>query len=381
MKSSLPFLLLGIASAACAAQPAPPASTPASSVEAAAVQPPSPPPETPPPEPVRDTAYVWDLSDLYPTTDAWNEARQHVLTRIGRLARHQGTLRRSPKVLKAFAQETYDIAKDVSRVFSYASLSRDEDQRLPDAQSRFELARAMGSEYQKATAWVQPELLAMGAPRIERFIKADPSLAPYVFFLRDTVRQAAHTLDEEGEQLLASAGLVLSSPSQIYQMLVNADIDWPTLTLADGTQVKLSQAGYTKYRAVPHRPDRERVFDTFWGVWSQYLDSIGAMMTANVQSQVFRARARKYGSAVEAALDNSKIPLAVYDTLLAETNAALPTLHRYFRLRARMLKVDDLGYFDIYPPLVQLDSQGQYDIEKSKVITLEALAPFGKDYV
>lgn len=370
--------LLPLLVAACAA-PSPPPSPPAIPAVPSSAR--AEPVSTPAPEPERDTVYVWDLTDLYASPEAWDAARREVLERIAQLPSGQGTLGRSPKALLAFAQRMYGVSKEVARVFVYASLSRDEDQRVGETQSRFELARAMSSEYRQATAWVQPELLEVGVRRIERFIKAESRLAPYRFFLRDTLRQAPHTLDKNGEQLLASASLVLSSPGQIYQMLVNADIEWPTVTLTDGTRAHLTPAGYTRYRRAAEREDREHVFDTFWGAWAQYLDSIGAMMTANVQSHVFGARARKYESAVEAALDNSKIPVRVYDTLITETNAALPTLHRYFRLRARMLDIEDLGYFDIYPPLVQLESDGQFDIEKSKEITLAALEPFGEDYI
>lgn len=389
-KKTLALGPLALALTACSAQtppPSSPVSAPAegpmdgsSSAEAPAEEAPATSGE-PTPDPRDVSRYVWDLTDLYPDPEAWDRARQEVLARIDELEGFQGQLGRSPNRLLTFLETMFEVAKDMGRVFTYASLGRDEDQRVPEAQARFERARAMGSEYQKATAWVQPELLAVGQRRIERFIRVEEGLAPYTFFLRDTVRQAPHTLDEKGEQLLASAGLVLSSPGQIYQMLVNADVEWPTLTLGDGTKAHLTQAGYSKYRRIPDREDRERVFDTFWGAWSQYLDSIGAMMSANVQSHVFRARARNYGSAVEAALDDSKIPVAVYDTLIRETNAALPTLHRYFRLRARMLGVDDLGYFDIYPPLVRLEDDERFDIERSKTITLAALAPFGEDYL
>ncbi|MEM6531348.1 MAG: oligoendopeptidase F [Myxococcota bacterium] len=328
-----------------------------------------------------DPRYVWDLTDLYPSPDAWDSARKDVLARVAELPRHKGTLNKSAKHLREVAEEFWAVSKDLSRVYIYTSLSRDEDQRVTEAQSRFELSRAAAAEFSKATAWMSPELLAMGQKQIEQFIKADPGLKPYVFFLRDTVRLEPHTLDAQGEGMLASASLLLSSPTQIYQLLTNADIEWPTVTLADGTEEYLNQAAYTRLRAVPNRADREKVMDEFFATFGQFIDSIGATMAANIQGAVFTARARKFNSSVEAALASDNIPVQVYDTLLEETNKALPTLHRYFKLRARMLGVSNLGYYDIYPPLVELAEADTYDIEKSKEITLVALEPFGADYV
>ncbi|MEM6733614.1 MAG: M3 family oligoendopeptidase, partial [Myxococcota bacterium] len=328
-----------------------------------------------------DPRYVWDLTDIYESPAAWDAAREQVLKKVDAFGRHKGTLARGPEHLASVMAEMFEIDKEANRVYSYASMSNDEDQRVSETQSREQLARVMAQKAGQATAWVQPELLELGSRKIEAFIAKNKELAPYAFFLRDTVRLEPHTLDPEGEQLLASAGLVLSAPAQIYSMLVNADVPWPTITLSDGTKAYLDSAGYTRYRSVANRDDRKKVFDTFWGKWKEFSDSIGATLNTEVQSNVFTARARKYGSALEAFVARDNVPTTVYRTLIAETNAALPTLHRYFGLRARLLGVDDLGYFDLYPPLVELGSGSTFDIERSKEISLLALEPFGQDYI
>ncbi|MEL6547762.1 MAG: M3 family oligoendopeptidase, partial [Myxococcota bacterium] len=133
-------------------------------------------------------------------------------------------------------------------------------------------------------------------------------------------------------------------------------------------------------RAMTH-VTRGKVFAAFFDMWGEFADSIGATLATEVQSNIFQAKARNYDSALAAAVAKDNIPVEVYRTLVAETNAALPTLHRYFALRAKMLGVSDLGYFDIYPPLVQLESGARFDIERSKEITLDALKPFGNDYI
>ncbi|MEL6547462.1 MAG: oligoendopeptidase F, partial [Myxococcota bacterium] len=226
-------------------------------------------------EPALDARYVWDLTDIYPSEAAWDAARIEVLGRVEKLKRHQGTLNNGAAHLADVLDEMYAVQKDAARVYSYSSLSRDEDQRVAQGQSRFERARSMVSEAGQATAWMQPELLAIGKAKIEKFIAQEKRLAQYAFYLRDTVRLAPHTLDPAGEQLMAAAGLVLSSPAQIYSLLANADIPWPTVTLADGSSAFLNSSGYVRHRSSANREDRKKVFAAFFDMWGEFADSIG----------------------------------------------------------------------------------------------------------
>jgi oligoendopeptidase F len=143
--------------------------------------------------------------------------------------------------------------------------------------------------------------------------------------------------------------------------------------------VRLNNQAYVAHRQNPDRATRKRVFDAFFGAWKQYESTLGETLASNTQSQVMMAKARKYGSAREAALFANALPVSIYDQLIAQAHAGMPTLHRYFRLRGRMLGITDLAYYDIYPDLLSYDAT--YSLEDSKRITLEALAPFGEDYL
>jgi len=173
---------------------------------------------------------------------------------------------------------------------------------------------------------------------------------------------------------------VLSSAEQIYENYANADIPWPTVTLSEGEEVTLSQAGYSLWRAAPNRNDRKLVFDTFWATWNQYADGMGATLATEVQSNVFQARVRNYDGVLAQNLFADGLPPEVYTQLVEQVNDALPVFHRYLRLRGRMLGIEDLRYYDIYPPLVQVNT-GEFDMERSKQITFEALRPFGEEYL
>lgn len=323
---------------------------------------------------------VWDLTDLYPSVTAWEKAMADINGRISRLPEFKGSLGESPQAMARALTEISDSYKEAGRAYIYTSLSRDEDQRDADAQARFGRARQLFADWSEATAWLSPEILAIGADEVERFLKQEPQLADFGFMLHDILRQAPHTLDAKTEALLAQADLVLSAPEQIYENYANADIPWPTVTLSDGTEAQLTQSGYTRYRGVANREDRKKVFDTFWAAWEQYADGMGATLAAEVQSNVFSAKARNYDSALAQNLFDDGLPPEIYTQLVKQVNDALPIFHRYLKLRGKMLGVEDLRYYDIYPPLVEVDT-GVFDLQRSKNITLDALKPFGDTYL
>ena len=321
----------------------------------------------------------WDLADLYPTEAAWDAEKTAVNADIATLARFKGTLGKSAGALLAAQEAISVLNKRVARLFVYATLKGDEDLRVARHQERRQLATQLFSSLNEATAWTSPELLTAGKARVDSFLAAEPRLAKFRFGLEETFRLAPHTLDNKGEEILAASGNPLSGPNAIRSQLVSSDIPWPEVTLSTGQKARLDAQGYTLYRDAPNRADRKLVFDTFWKATKGFENSLGATLTAKVQGDIFTAKARNYPNSLQAALAGSNIPEAVYRTLIAETNRGLPTLHRYFALRQRMLKLPDIGYWDIYPPLVSLDRK--FTLADMRRITLEANAPLGRDYL
>ena len=194
--------------------------------------------------------YEWDLTEIYPTIAEWEDALEAVNREIEDLEKYKGTLGNSAQTMLAGFKKYSKLNKESARVYVYTSLGRDADQREPKAQARFGLARQMFNNLNEATSWISPELLSIGEDRISQFFGEESALADFEFIFRDTLRNAPHTLDERTEAVLAQAGMILSAPQQIYGNYANADIPWPTITLSEGTEVTLSQAGYGLWRAV-----------------------------------------------------------------------------------------------------------------------------------
>jgi oligoendopeptidase F len=321
---------------------------------------------------------AWDLSELYPSPAAWETERQAILNAIPSLKGQQGTLGQSAASLKAALQAQSDLNRRTSRLYTYASLKADEDLKIAPNQERKQQAQDAFTALGEATAWTNPEIVALGGARVNALIAADPGLNKFAFYLRDVIRTATHTLSPDEEQLLASAGTPLAGPGDIRNQLAASDIPRPTVKLSDGRELRLDDQGYTIARSAQNRADRKLVFDKFWASYKAFEGSLGTALSAQVKGDLFRAKARHYDSALQASLDGANLPEAVYRSLIAQANEGLPVLHRYFELRRRMLGLPDMGYWDIYPPLVKSDRT--YSLAEMRQLTIEAVKPLGADY-
>lgn len=324
-------------------------------------------------------AAVWDLSEIYPSVKAWDQAREEVLKDMELIEARRDTLGDSANSLYEALALVSDVTRRAARVSAYASLKADEDVRVTEEQERDQLSQIMFARLNEATAWMQPELLRVGEEVINAYIKEDDRLNRFAFQLEDSLRNAPHTLGDEAEETLAYFSQAFAAPYNTYSLVANSDIPWPTVTLADGTEFVVDSQGYGRLRGGPNRDDRKLVFDTFWGKWLEYRNSVGSMLNSHIQTQVSLAKARNYDSVLHRELFQDNLPPEVYRTLVAEVNNALPTLHRYFKLRARMLGLEQMHYYDIYPPMVALDKK--FDLDTSKDITLKAMAVLGDDWV
>ena len=322
---------------------------------------------------------TWDLRELYPSDAAWDAERKSIQAAIPKLLQYKGKLGSSAATLRSALQDTSDLNKRISRLYTYASLASDLNLKDSGYQEKRQQAQDAFTALGEATAWMNPEILKVGGPEIRALVKSDPKLAKFRFALEDTLRQAPHTLSPEGETLLASAQTPLAGPGDIRVQLVASDIPRPTVTLSDGSKLKLDDQGYTIARGAPNRADRKLVFDQFWTSYKAFESSLGSALASQVKGEMFQAKARKYDSALDWALSGPNIPEGVYRSLIAGANEGLPVLHRYFDLRRRMLGLPDMAYYDIYPPLVKLDRT--FSLDEMRQLTIGAIQPLGPDYV
>ncbi len=321
----------------------------------------------------------WNLADLYASLAAWNADAVQLEGQVKELANCRGKLGESGKRLRECLDLQADATKRLSRMSVYANEQLAEDTGAAPSLELSQRVQVLGAKAREATAFFSPEILALGKARVDALFKQEPALKTYAFRVDQILRVAPHTLDAKGEEILAAFGLTTNATSSVYNIFSNAEMPWPTVKLADGSDAKLDQSGYTHFREAANRDDRKKVFDAFWGKWKEFERTFGVTFYEKLKQDSVQAKVRKYPDSLARALNANNIPVAVYDTLIKETNANLPTLHRYFKLRARMLGISDMRYYDIYPPLVGGDFK--YPLEQGKQLMLDSLKPMGSEYV
>jgi oligoendopeptidase F len=325
------------------------------------------------------TADRWNLGELYPSVAAWNADADRVDAQLKDLAGCKGRMGESAMRLKQCLDLQAELTKRYYRLLVYSSEQAAEDTGNPAYQELNQKADLLGNKVSEANAFFAPEILHIGKDRIAQFLSEDPSLSIYRFPLEETLRNAPHTLNDEGEALIAKFGLMDNAGDEAYTILTNADIPWPKVKFSTGEEITLDASAYTKYRELPNRDDRKKVMDAFFATFKTYERTIGVNLYSQLKQNTAYAKVRNFRDSITRSLDRNNVPVDVLDTLIAQTNANLPTLYRYFRLRARMLGVSQLHYYDLYPPLVHTDVKLPYEVGRKLV--LEAVAPLGKDYV
>jgi oligoendopeptidase F len=325
-----------------------------------------------------DTQYTWDLSELYISRAAWATELERLRAQVDFLAPYAGKLGDDSATLLAALEANSAFARELARLWTYASNLRNTNLGAPEGQEIVGRVQALGQSASAAQSFLVPEIVSLGEERIMTYIAAEPGLEKHSLYLRDALRQGQHVLSPESEQVLSLMATALSASQNARDILANAEIDWPIITLSDGTKARINSAGYGLYRQTSSRADRIAVFDAFWGTWRQYESTLGATLNGEVQANVAKATARGYENTLAYFLSGDNLPTEVYRTLVEVTNDRIDVLHRYFELRARMLGVDDLSYHDIYPPLVETDAS--FSIEVTREAVLASVKVLGSDY-
>ncbi len=323
--------------------------------------------------------YTWNLADLYPSDEAWKAARDDLRKRIPALASHRGHLGDSAEALWRALDAAFGLRRDLEKVNAYAMCRSDEDIRAAGPREMTQAAQQLGVDLSAASSFIDPEILSLDPAKVRGFLAGEKRLRDYAFYLEDVLRRRPHTLSAPEERIAAEAGNLADGGSSTYTVLSNADLPYPTVELSTG-KVRLDAAAYTLHRAAFSREDRDKVFQAFFGALKGFERTMGATLYAQVKAHLFDVKVRGYGSALEAALFQNAIPTSVYRQLVSDVRRSLPTLHRYLRLRQRMLGVPDLRYQDLYVPLVE-KVKLTFEPDQARAITLEAVAPLGKEYV
>lgn len=324
--------------------------------------------------------YKWNLEDIYKTDDVWKAEKERIQEAMQQMGKYKGKLTQSAATLLEALELNSSLAKEMTRLFSYASMKSDQDTRVTKYAGMKQELQQVFAQYSALTSYIEPELLAsLDENKISQFVSQAKGLEVYQFYLKDLLRKRAHRGSEEVEKVMAYSSLMSGNASNIYSTFFNAEFPHPEIEI-DGKAVRLNPANFALYRESKDRNVRKKVFETYFGKLHEFHRTFGAQLSGNINAALFATKARNYNSTLERALDADNIPTGVYHNLVKNVNDNLATFHRYLNLRRRMLGVDTLHYYDLYAPLVeQVDLS--YTVEEAIEHILKSLKPLGEDYI
>jgi oligoendopeptidase F len=321
----------------------------------------------------------WNLADLYPTEEAWLQKKKELESQIPGIENFKGKLSQSSQTLAQCLQLAFNIQKELGRLYSYASMSSDQDTRVSKYLGMKAEMLQLNTNINSAFSFLEPEILKMDKATIDKFLNENKDLHVFRRYISDIIRRKEHTGTESEEKIIAAAGLITSTPGDVYNVFSNADFPDAEVQLTSGRKVKLDKSAFALERASKNREDRKLVFKTFFEKLGEFERTFGTQLYAEVKKNIFNKTVRNYGSSMEASLDVNNVPTVVYTSQVENVNKNLPTFHRYLNLRKRILGVDTLHYYDLYAPLLD-DVDLNYAVEEAEKNIVLSLAPLGKGY-
>jgi oligoendopeptidase F len=306
--------------------------------------------------------FKWNLTHIFPDWEEWQRAYDELDSKIGRYAALQGTLAGGAEHLLAAMKLSDDIGQLTYKVWYFASLKYDEDQRDNKANAQRQQVQILFAKASQASAWFNPELLQIPLPTVQAWMTANGELAVYRFAIEDLYRQQEHVLDEKGEQLLSLSSRFSSTPNDAYAALSTADIKHPAIKLSSGPEVTLT---YGQYRAIlatnRNQADRAAAFAAYHRLFEVNVNTYASLYNGVLQRDWFHAQARDYRTTLDAALHGNNIPPDVVNNLIETTKAGTDPLRRYHRLRKRVLGLESYHSYDGTIPLVEFDEKYPYE--------------------
>lgn len=323
--------------------------------------------------------YKWAIEDLYKSDEVWEKDYNKVLELAEKITSFQGRLSESAEILYEFMEKFEEMEKLAEKVYVYANQRLHENTGNGMYQSLAAKAQGMLVATGEAVSFFEPELLTI-PEEIYQTMMEDSKLKPYRHYFEETRRQREHILTKKMEELMAMAGEVTEGPGDIFSMFNNADIKFSDVKGTKGELLPLTHGTYIALLENANRSIREQAFKNLYAVYGQHKNTLSAVYQASVKADVFQAKARKYNSAREMALQESNIPLSVYDNLIESVHSHLPAMYRYIDIRSKALKIPELHMYDLYTPMVD-DIDMKKEFEEAKKIVAKGLEPLGEEYI
>ena len=324
--------------------------------------------------------YTWRLEDIFPSDEAWEEEFQAVQALLPKSKDFQGRLGESAGHFLAALEYQDQLSERLGKLYTYAHMRADQDTTNSFYQAQEDRIRNLYAQAASRLAFLVPEIMSIDEEKIEAFLQENEKLRLYTHALDDINRRRPHVLPAEQETLLAQASEVLAASEVTFGMLNDADLEFPLIKNETGEEVRVTHGHYINLLESPDRRVRRDAFNAVYSTYGKFRNTFASTLSGNIKKNNFLARVRKYSSAREAALAKNNIPESVYENLVDTINEHLPLLHRYLKLRHKVLGLEKLHMYDLYTPLIK-DVDMKVSFEEAKNILLDALSPLGENYL
>ncbi|MBU3090895.1 oligoendopeptidase F [Clostridium sp. CF011] len=326
-----------------------------------------------------DSMYKWNVQKMYKSSAAWEEDFEILRSKAPEMQSFSGKLGTAEELL-SFLESNVEIQRLLEKLLVYAHLRGDEDTAKAEFQVLKNKIDSYAAEVSSATAFFVPELLSLKEGFIDEAICKIPKLKIYEFYLLDILSQKPHTLSVEGEKLLASVSDCLNAPGNIFEMLTNADMTFPSIKDEKGNEIELTEGNYSIFIKSKDRSVRKDAFETLFGTYKGFRNTLTTSLTSSIKNFVFNAKTRNYASALESSLKPNNIPVEVYHNVVDTINNNLDSLHKYVRLKKKLLGLDEIHMYDLYVPIVDA-VQDSIEYEDAVKLALDGIKPLGQEYL
>ena len=324
--------------------------------------------------------YKWAIEDMYANDQDWQEDFDKVAIKAKNCEEYAGRLATSPEILAEYLKLYWETSEVVERVYVYANQKSHENLGNTVYQGLSGKAQNLMILLSSSNSFFEPEILEMNEDKILSFIEANEFLKQHEKIFKDILRKKEHILTKEMEELLAKTEEIGSASGDIFTLFNNADLKFPEIKGEDGNKTELTHGRYISFMESENREVRKEAFFAMYKTYEKFKNTLAAVYNASVKKDVFFAKARKYNTAREAALDGGNIPLSVYDNLINTVNDHLYLMHEYVKIRKEALEVEELHMYDLYAPMVK-DAKPLVSFEEAKKIVKKGLAPMGEEYL
>ena len=321
----------------------------------------------------------WAIEDMYATDEAWEQDLARAKEMPEKIASYKGLLSTDSAKLLEYLRADDDMTVLLESLINYAQRRNDEDTRDAKYQDMVSRLEMLFVDISGAAAFVTPEILSIDDDTMERFFREQPEMELYRLCIDRVRRKRSHILSEAEERIMALTGEMTGSPDNIFSMFNDADLKFPDATDKDGNKHQVTHGSYIPLMHSNDRELRKSAFESLYGVYENFRNTSAAVLASQVKCLTFRARARKYDSTLQAALDGNEVPVEVYKQLIEAVHENMHYMYKYVKLRKKLLGVDELHAYDLYAPNVS-DIEVKIPFEQAKQEVYDSLAPMGEDY-